>query len=148
MHSVTPFRLRPSFSDSRHMRRGAGLITAVAAVTVSMTATAAPAGDPVSGKMQYEAKCGGCHSLDTNRIGPLHRGVVGRRPASAPGYAYSPALRKLGGIWTPMRLDQWLQGPQKLAPGTKMFNTVGDATTRSNIIAYLQTTSPAKARGR
>ena len=37
------------------------------------------AGDAAAGKMLYDAKCGGCHSVDRNRVGPLHRGVVGRR---------------------------------------------------------------------
>lgn len=104
------------------------------------------AGDPVAGRSLYQARCGGCHSLDTNRIGPLHRGVVGRQPGSVPGYAYSPRVRALGGTWTPARLDQWLQGPQRMAPGSKMFTTIDNATERRHIIAYLQSVSPPGAR--
>ena len=100
------------------------------------------AGDPVAGKAAYEATCGGCHSLDINRVGPLHRGVVGRRPGTAAGYDYSPAVRKLGGVWTPERLDKWLQGPQAIAPGAKMFLSVSDPGKRSDIIAYLASVSP------
>lgn len=102
---------------------------------------------PPPGQALYQAKCGGCHSIDTNRIGPLHRGVVGRKVASVPGFAYSPALKKLSGVWTGARLDQWLQGPQKLAPGSKMYLTVPDAAQRAGIIAYLKTVpagAPAK----
>lgn len=95
-----------------------------------------------SGATLYQAKCGGCHSLDSNRIGPAHRGVVGRKPASVSGYAYSGAIRKLTGVWTPARLDAWLQGPQKVAPGSKMFLTIADPATRASIIAYLQSVSP------
>ena len=100
------------------------------------------AGDPVAGKAQYEGTCGGCHSLDANRVGPRHRGVVGRRPGTSSGYDYSPAVRKLGGVWTTERIDRWLQGPQALAPGAKMFLTVADAGKRANIVAYLASVSP------
>jgi cytochrome c len=98
-------------------------------------------GDPVAGKALYEARCGGCHSVDANRIGPLHRNVVGRVPGSVPGFAYSPALSRLGGVWTAERLDLWLQGPQKLAPGVRMYLSVSDPVERHNVVAYLQTVS-------
>lgn len=97
------------------------------------------AGNPVVGQTLYKAKCGGCHSLEANRIGPAHRGLVGRRIATAPGFAYSPAIKKLPGVWTAALLDKWLQGPQKLAPGSKMFLTIPDAGQRADIIAYLVT---------
>lgn len=99
-------------------------------------------GDAVRGKSLYEAKCGGCHSVDANRVGPLHRGVVGRVPGTAAGFSYSPAVKKLGGVWTRDRLDQWLQNPQAYAPGTRMYLMVSDATTRKDIIAYLASVSP------
>lgn len=118
---------------------------AASLAVLAAAAMAAPSGDPVAGKQQYVAKCGGCHSADTNRIGPLHRGVVGRRPGGVPGYAYSPAVKAMGGTWTPARLDQWLQSPQKLAPGSKMYLSVRDPVVRRNIIAYLQSISPPKA---
>lgn len=114
----------------------------------SSPAPAPPVGDPVKGQATYMAKCGGCHSLDANRIGPAHRGIVGRRIASSPGYAYSPALRKVAGNWTPPRLDQWLRGPQQFAPGSKMFVTVGDATQRRDIIAFLAASSVPPKKGR
>ena len=99
-------------------------------------------GDAALGRSLYEAKCGGCHALDANRIGPMHRGVVGRRPGSVANFDYSPAVRKLGGVWTPARLDQWLQGPQALAPGARMYFSVADPPQRRNIIAYLASVSP------
>lgn len=107
----------------------------------------AQTGNAVAGQALYQAKCGGCHSLDANRIGPLHRGVVGRKVASVPGYAYSSALRKLGGVWTVARLDPWLKNPQAVAPGAKMYLMTGDPGQRRDIIAYLAANSPAtKAR--
>jgi cytochrome c len=95
------------------------------------------------GQMLYDSKCGGCHSLDENRVGPKHRGVVGRKVASASGYDYSPAIKTLGGVWTAERIDQWLQGPQAMAPGAKMFFQVSDPAQRKAIIAYLLANSPS-----
>jgi cytochrome c len=123
------------------------VLFAIAAGAFSATAGwAQAAGDAIRGKVLYQAKCGGCHSIDENRIGPLHRGVVGRAVASVPGYEYSDALKKLGGTWTPERLDTWLQGPQAVAPGAKMFNTVDDSDQRRDIIAYLMSLTSAPRR--
>ena len=73
--------------------------------------------------------------------------VVGRKQGGVPGYAYSPALKKLTGVWTPARLNLWLQNPTKFAPGTKMYLSVPDAGQRAKIIAYLQSVStPAPKR--
>jgi cytochrome c len=71
--------------------------------------------------------------------------VVGRKVGSLPDYDYSDALKKLGGVWTPARLDTWLRNPQAMAPGAKMFLSVPDPQQRHDIIAYLASVSkPAK----
>lgn len=119
----------------------AGLLTLAPAA-----AFAQPSPLVAEGEMLYAGKCGGCHSLDQNRVGPKHRGVVGRKVASVPDYDYSPAIKKLGGVWTPERIDQWLQGPQAMAPGAKMFFKVTDAAQRKAIIAYLSANSTPPKR--
>lgn len=110
-------------------------IFAVIASAASTPALAA--GDPVLGATLYESRCGACHSIQTNRIGPKHLGVVGRKAGSVPGFAYSPALKKAKFVWTPQQLDKWLQGPGKLVKGTAMAFTVPKAEDRAAIIAYL-----------
>jgi cytochrome c len=80
-----------------------------------------------------------CHSIDANRIGPAHRGVVGRRSASAANFRYSPALQRLNVTWTPENLDRWLTSPPTMAPGTAMGVVVAGAQDRADIIAYLAT---------
>ena len=117
------------------MRR---LAPALALLALAAHAHAAPRGNPIRGKTLYAA-CMGCHSLDENDVGPRHRGVVGRRAGSVPGYDYSPALARATFTWTPALLDRWLQGPQKLVPGTKMFFSVANPAQRADIIAYLAT---------
>jgi cytochrome c len=95
-------------------------------------------GDANHGKQLYQA-CAACHSVDENDIGPLHRGVVGRRAGSIPDYNYSAALKNSGILWDEAQLDRWLKNPSDLVPGTKMFFKLDDAQTRADIIAYLKT---------
>jgi cytochrome c len=99
------------------------------------------ADDVAAGQMLYKAKCTGCHSVDADRIGPRHRDVVGRKIASIAGFNYSPAIKKLGGVWTPARLDQWLSGTQKMAPGSKMYLEIDDPRQRRLLIGYLESVS-------
>ena len=98
---------------------------------------AMPAGDAARGAEIYESSCGGCHSLDANRIGPAHRGVVGRAAASAPAYNYSPALKASGVTWTPENLDKWLSDPRGFVKGAKMGFRLNDAQLRADVIAFL-----------
>jgi cytochrome c len=93
-------------------------------------------GDPAHGKTVYQV-CMACHSLDEDDVGPRHRGVVGRRAGSVPGYAYSPALKSSGFVWDSTTLDRWLTNPQGLVPGTKMFFAMPSAQDRADVIAYL-----------
>lgn len=101
------------------------------------------AGDAQRGQQAYEARCGGCHSVDADRIGPRHAGVVGRRAGSVPGFAYSPALRQSGLIWDAALLERWLANPQALVPGQRMGYQLDNARERADIVAYLSTLTPA-----
>jgi len=56
-----------------------------------------------------------------------------------PGYAYSPALKAAGIVWSREELDKWLQGPRKRVAGTRMVTAVADPTDRRAIIDYLET---------
>ncbi|MBS0468403.1 MAG: c-type cytochrome [Proteobacteria bacterium] len=96
-------------------------------------------GDAQRGRLAYEARCGGCHSVDADRIGPRHAGIVGRRAGSVPGFAYSDALRSSGLVWDAALLDRWLANPEALVPGQRMGYRLADAQERADIIAYLAT---------
>jgi cytochrome c len=127
------------------LRISTALLAMTALSSISHLALAQTNNDVAAGKSLYEAKCSGCHSVDTNRIGPMHRGVVGREVASVPGFDYSPAIKQLHGVWTKERLDKWLQNPQAVAPGTIMFASVDNPVERREIIAYLATLVPTTA---
>jgi cytochrome c len=107
------------------------------ALAVAAAAPAA-AGDPAHGKELYESRCGGCHSLDANRVGPAHRGVYGRTAGTAPNFGYSTAVRNSGVVWQENTLDAWLTNPQALIPGQRMNFRVAVAEDRADIIAYLR----------
>ncbi|MFM5883804.1 MAG: c-type cytochrome [Novosphingobium sp.] len=119
----------------------AALLAAGAALTGARRSAAAP---PVLVAADlYKARCGSCHSLDANRIGPAHRGVVGRKAGTAVGFTYSPALARSGIVWNEANLDRWLQGPQKMVPGAKMYFALRSSAERAAIIGYLKS-QPAR----
>ena len=95
-------------------------------------------GDMAKGEQIYH-RCQGCHSIDRNRIGPMHKGLFGRPAGSVPGFDYSAAMKNSGIVWTPATLDLFLQGPRQMVPGTKMtFVGVPKAQDRADLIAYLE----------
>lgn len=105
----------------------------------SSAALTPPPESPSRGAALYDAKCGGCHSLDANRVGPKHRGVFGRKAGAVPDYHYSVALKKSNIVWTAQALDCWLQNPTAMVPGTKMGFRLSNAQERADIISYLKT---------
>ena len=101
--------------------------------------------DPAAGEAKTAA-CKSCHNFDpagTNGIGPGLYGVLGRKPGSHPGFAYSPAMTAFAAkqpIWDFDHIYDFIAGPQKYLPGTKMtFIGLKQAQDRINVIAYLHT---------
>ena len=103
--------------------------------------TVLPTADIAAGQAQF-AKCASCHQVsDANGTGPGLNGIVGRKPASHGGFAYSPAMTAYAGTharWDYDQLDAFLKAPQKDIPGTKMtFVGLKKQEDRINVIAYL-----------
>lgn len=86
-------------------------------------------------------ECAACHSTDgSNGLGPSLKGIVGRKSASAPGFAYSAAMKRAQVTWTPAELDKYITNPQNAIPGNAMpYAGLADANQRKALIAYLQT---------
>jgi len=129
---------------------------AAAPAAASAAAAAAPAPKPAedelpallahadAAKGKHDAAiCGACHNFEKGqgpKIGPDLWGVVGRKIASNPGFAYSDSIQKLGGDWTYEELNKWITDPKALASGTKMiFPGEASAKKRADILAFLQT---------
>ncbi len=100
---------------------------------------AVAAGDAVRGGELYDARCGACHSVDADRVGPRHAGVLGRRAGAVAGYDYSRALRTSTIVWDAMTLDRWLADPEGVIPGQRMGYRVDDARDRADLIEHLAT---------
>jgi cytochrome c len=111
-----------------------------AAIAAALLPSAAHAleGDAARGAQVYE-RCAACHSPDADRVGPRHRGVVGRRAGSIDGFPYSAAVKRSGIVWDEAALEKWLTDPQALIPGQRMGFRLGSAQDRADVIAYLKT---------
>lgn len=96
-------------------------------------------GSAQRGSALYEGRCTACHAVDSNKIGPAHRGVMGRRVGSLQGYKYSEELARSRLRWTPQTLNAWLEDPENLVPGQRMGFQVDNAQDRGDLIAFLAT---------
>jgi cytochrome c len=105
---------------------------------LALAGGARAAGDAAHGKEIYDTRCSACHSLDANRVGPMHRGVYGRKAGSVPDYNYSAGVKASTVIWTEETLDTWLAGPRGFIPGAKMTFHLSQQTDRDDVIAYLK----------
>ncbi|MES2295847.1 MAG: c-type cytochrome [Pseudomonadota bacterium] len=117
------------------------------ALCLASGASWARADDQVArGLALYESKCFVCHAVDSNRIGPMHKDVFGRRAGSVPNYAYSDALRRSAIVWNADTLERWLENPEQLIPGQAMGVSVSQSEERKLLIAYLKSISRAGSR--
>jgi cytochrome c len=98
------------------------------------------AADPDRGQLLSLA-CAACHTLGPGQgtlIGPNLHGVFGRPAGAVEGFAYSPALRASGLVWTPVSLEAWLAEPAGFVAGTTMaFTGYRLPEDRRDLIAYL-----------
>ena len=117
---------------------------ALSAVALSQVAPAREWVSPLLGSAQtgaalYQQHCTTCHAIDSNKIGPAHRGVVGRRVGSLPSYKYSAELAASRLRWTPQTLNKWLADPEDLINGQRMGFFIESEQERADLIAYLVT---------
>lgn len=119
-------------------------VFSLAAVTLAMAMAPAAqaAGDPAKGKVTF-MQCAACHKADAsgkNGIGPNLWKVVGRKSGTLPGFAYSPAMKAAGRVWTDATLDPYLAAPATALPGNRMpYAGLKNPADRANVIAYLRT---------
>ena len=142
MPAFSPAVRRPVFLVRRSVIALALALMGVAAQAQPAPArewTSPPPGDVVRGAALYQERCTACHAVDSNKIGPAHRGVLGRRFGSLPGYRYSDELARSRLRWTPQTLNVWLRDPEDLVAGQRMGLQVDDAQERADLIAYLAT---------
>jgi cytochrome c len=106
--------------------------------------TVLPAANVSAGEATF-AKCKSCHTAEAggaNGTGPNLNGVVGRKPGSHAGFAYSGGMTDFGSkqpVWDYDHLYEFIKAPQKYIQGTKMtFVGLKKPEDRINVIAYLK----------
>ena len=106
--------------------------------------TVIPVADLKAGEAVF-AKCQSCHNVangGANGTGPNLWGVVGQKPGSHAGFAYSAAMTDFGtkqAVWDDTQMYEFLKAPQKYISGTKMsFVGLKKSEDRVNMIAYLR----------
>jgi len=96
--------------------------------------------DAAKGEAVFK-KCAACHNADpggANALGPALFGTMGKPLAGHAGFAYSDALKGIGGTWDWDKMSAWLANPKKFAPGTKMtFAGLSNPEDRANIMLFL-----------
>ena len=143
---------KPACGRFHKLLKGVALVLAcqlIASLTLAQTSVIESAGarewitpmvgDVTRGSVLYQGNCTACHAVDSNKIGPAHRGVMGRRVGSLAGYQYSRELAQSRLRWTPQTLNAWLEDPEQLVKGQRMGFQVDSAQERADLIAYLAT---------
>ena len=114
------------------------LVAAVAIVAAS--AGAAAAQDAQKGEQDF-AVCRPCHAIGpdaANMLGPELNALDGRHSGSVPGYSYTAANKNSGIVWTQSTFTRYIQNPQAVVPGTKMFFAgIKDQQQIKDLWAYL-----------
>ena len=115
---------------------------AIAGWCALLVVSSANAGGDADAGAKVFAQCSACHAVGAdaqNNVGPVLNGVVGRAAGTYPGYRYSSAMRKSGLTWDESTLTQYLRGPEKVVPGTKMaYPGIANDAELANVIAYLK----------
>jgi cytochrome c len=89
-------------------------------------------------------QCVSCHTFDKggrNGQGPNLWDIVGRKKASAQGFAYSPAMAAATGEWTFEQLDRYIADPAAVVPGNRMTFKLPNPDRRAEVIRFLMTKS-------
>lgn len=104
-------------------------------------ATLLASADPAKGAEVFK-KCAACHTINqggANGIGPNLYGTLGEPIGQGKGgFAFSDALKGVGGNWDFDKMSAWLANPRKFAAGTKMtFAGLSNPQDRANVLVYI-----------
>jgi cytochrome c len=106
------------------------------------------AADVAAGEKAFK-RCGTCHTVEkggANKVGPNLYNVVGGQKGHISGFAYSDAIKAMGGEWSYADLNAFLAKPKDFLPGTKMtFAGIKSVQDRANLIAYLRANADTPA---
>ena len=123
--------------------RRVALATTVVLAAVGPT-SATEIGDIENGQKVFR-KCQSCHKVGENAkngTGPHLNEMFDRTAGGLEGFRYSKSMKRAGAdglVWTPEKLDLFLENPKNLVSGTKMrFRGLKDEDDRRDVLAYLR----------
>lgn len=122
------------------------ILSTVLAITLLTPGLAAAAEqcDVTRGQRVFANTCQICHSVESgdHLVGPSLQGIVGRTVGKMKGFAYSSDLASAKGKWDAHRLDQFLESPQQMFPGTAMaFAGLRNEQDRKAVACFLEAKS-------
>jgi cytochrome c len=120
------------------MKAAVGGMAAAMTLWLVMASAADWRGDAERGRVVFERRCTGCHSLDGMKSAPPLRHVFGGPAARDAQYPYSAALKDARIAWDEKTLDRWLTDPEAVVPGNDMAFRLAGGEERADIIAYLK----------
>jgi cytochrome c len=143
-HSAPPEKAGYELPDEEVAAEGGGEeAAAVEPIAARLVSADAERGEAIA------RRCASCHDFQEggpNKVGPDLYNVVNRPKASAPGFAYSAAMKEKGGEWSYENLDHFLENPKGFISGTTMsFAGLRRPDERAHLIAYLRTLSHSPA---
>jgi cytochrome c len=111
------------------------------ATLMASSANAQQGADVPRAKNLFALKCAACHSVACNRQGPKLEGLIGRQAGSVADFKnYTVELKASGIVWSEKTLDEYINDPGKVVPGTSMSATgrIESAADRRDIIAHVR----------
>lgn len=118
------------------------LATGLAAALLATPAVAL-AGDAAAGGKVFKAQCAVCHATSASApagVGPSLAGVVGRKAGTGPRFAYSPAMKGSGLVWSAAELKRYLANPAGTVKGNRMpYAGLKNPAQLDDVVAYLAT---------
>ena len=117
------------------------LLTSIAAVALSASATFAQDGNAEAGEDVFK-KCRACHDVGPeakNKVGPMLNGLIGRKSGTIEGFAYSDANKNAAVTWDDATFLKYIEDPRTFMPGNKMaFAGLKDEQDRKDVLAYIK----------
>ena len=117
------------------------LLTSIAAVALSASATLAQDGNAEAGEDVFK-KCRACHDIGPdakNKVGPMLNGLIGRKSGTIEGFAYSHANKNAAVTWDDATFLKYIEDPRAFMPGNKMaFAGLKDEQDRKDVLAYIK----------
>lgn len=116
-------------------------LSMLAVLAGASTAAAQPTDQAALGKRLW-MQCRACHASkagEAPKAGPSLNGIFGAKAGTKTAFAYSPALKASGIVWTDKTMDAFIASPAQTVKGNRMgFFGMPDPKNRAALIAFLK----------